>query len=141
MFRHAATSSTTRSCLRRRRRVGSSLVAGAIVLALSGCVKNFPNPFDRSSTSQDVELLVDNQNFNDVRIYKMGPEGRESIGYVTGRSSGEFTVSWRQTADIYFRVEVLAGRTYDTNAVQASPGDHLQLYIRENSSNTYLIRR
>lgn len=123
------------------RRLAGAL-AVLLILGLAGCVKNFPNPFDRSAAaSESVELYVDNQNFNDVRLFKLGPGGRESVGYVTGRSSETLTVSWRQTSDIRFEIEVLAGPSYRTNAVTASPGDRLQLYIRDSPGNTYLTRR
>lgn len=118
------------------------LLAGMVVALLGGCVRNFPNPFDRSGGQADsIELYVDNQNFNDVRLWKIGLDGRTNLGTVTGRSQRTMEVPWRQTADIRFQVEPLAGRSYQTNMVTAAPGDRLQLYIRENPGNTYLTRR
>lgn len=131
----------TRTPLSPARRAGWP-AAFLLVLALGGCVKNFYNPFDRSGNSADsISLFVDNQNFNDVRLYSVSTRGRESVGFVTGRSTENFTVTWRQSGDIRFQIEVLAGRSYQTNSVAASPGDRLQLYIRDNPNNTYLTRR
>ncbi len=127
---------------RRASRLARLAVAGLAVAVMAGCVKNFPNPFDRSGGQADsVQLYVDNQNFNDVRLWKIGLDGRTNLGTVTGRSQRTIQVPWRQTADIRFQIEPLAGRSYQTNMITAAPGDRLQLYIRENPGNTYLTRR
>ena len=125
-----------------RRASRAALLAAALLLAAGACVKNTNSPFSRSRGNADtVELSVENQNFADVRIFREGVQGRESVGFVTGRSSRTFTVSWRQTDAIRFRIEVMAEETYETNEVVASPGDRLQLFIGENPSATFLLRR
>jgi len=83
-------------------------------------------------------VTVDNQNFNDLRIYALGSEGQQTMGNITGRSSQTFTIRWRQTSDLRFRLEFLAGRSYTTNRVTASPGDRVDVFVRENPGNTYV---
>ena len=120
--------------------LGRAALVLALLVTLGGCAAgNFPNPFDRSgATAEEVQVTVDNQNFNDLRIYALGSEGQQTMGNITGRSSQTFTIRWRQTSDLRFRLEFLAGRSYTTNRVTASPGDRVDVFVRENPGNTYV---
>jgi hypothetical protein len=102
-----------------------------IVLAvLSGCgSRSSEDPFNgqRSAPSQ-IRINVDNQNFNDVRLFSLTTRGRMLLGQVGGNAQRTFQVDWRGLDEIRVRMEFLAGADYETNRVDVSPGE--QIYLR-----------
>ena len=42
---------------------------------------------------------------------------------------------------ISFRIEILAGRTYNTNGVAVSPGDRVSLIVPDDPANAYVTVR
>ncbi len=122
----------------------STQVATLLFVAwASGCGGSFINPFAHRSGAavKQLQLWVDNQNFNDLRIYAMTTRGPQALGQVGGRSTGKFTMEWRQLDELRFRFEFLAGRSYTSNTVNASPGDRLDLIIPTDPERAYLRRR
>ena len=113
------------------------------VLALAACGGGRSrNPFDTSPAAQGVlSIYLDNRGFNDVRIYAITSSGPKSLGSVGGNSMQRVTLDWRQMDQISFRIEVLAGRTYNTHGVAAQPGDRLELIIPDNPANAILRPR
>ena len=123
-----------------RIRVGLALTLA--LLALSACGGRAKNPFDSSPAAQSVLVVyVENRGFNDVRVYAVSARGAESIGTVVGNTSHRVNLNWRQFDQISFRIEVLAGRTYNTHAVPASPGDRIELIIPSDPSNAIIRPR
>lgn len=115
----------------------------AALALLSGCgAGRAASPFDgRTSTATRLTLAVENQNYNDVRVYVVSIQGRRSLGVVTGNSSETFRFEWRTVDAIRIRMEFLAGQNMETNQVTAGPGDQLELIITASPRNTILRRR
>jgi len=113
------------------------------VVGASACGGGLRNPFgSRSGTAVgEIRLFVENQNFNDLRIYALTTRGPQAMGQVGGNSTRNFTLDWRQLEELRFRLEFLAGRQYRTNAVNVAPGDRLELIVPANPANAYLRRR
>ncbi|MBT7126023.1 MAG: hypothetical protein HN899_12750 [Gemmatimonadales bacterium] len=115
-----------------------------IVLAvLSGCgSRSSEDPFNgqRSAPSQ-IRINVDNQNFNDVRLFSLTTRGRMLLGQVGGNAQRTFQVDWRGLDEIRVRMEFLAGADYETNRVDVSPGEQIYLMIPSEPRNAYLRRR
>ncbi|HKJ01858.1 MAG TPA: hypothetical protein VJ997_05365 [Longimicrobiales bacterium] len=112
----------------------------AVLLGLAACAGRSRNPFDQSPEAQGLlSLFLDNRGFNDVRVYAVTSSGRRSLGSVPGNSVRRTTLEWRQLDQISFRIDVLAGRTYTTHAVAASPGDRVELIIPDNPADA-LVR-
>ena len=65
--------------------------------------------------------------------------GPQPLGRIGGSSQRTFTLDWRD--EIRIRIEVLPGDEYETNPVNAAPGDRLELTIERNPRNTFLTRR
>ena len=117
-------------------------LAVAVVLLVACGGARTGNPFDTSPEGQGiVSLYLENRGFNDVRIYAITPSGSTSMGSVGGNTIRRATLPWRQLGQISFRIEVLAGRTYMTNTMAASPGDRLELIIPANPADAVLRPR
>lgn len=114
-------------------------LATVLCLGGAGCTPTARNPF-APANSRETQLLVDveNRGFNDIRLYAVSSRGNQSLGAVNGNTRKRVTLAWRQLDQISFRIEVLAGRTYGTHAVSASPGDVLELIIPEDPNQAYL---
>ncbi|MFQ5536711.1 MAG: hypothetical protein ACE5GJ_04595 [Gemmatimonadota bacterium] len=123
------------------RRALTLLLATGLLAGASGCAGTFPNPFAGKSGSNTLSIYVDNQNFNDVRVYALTTRGPQVLGQVGGRSNRNFRMEWKQLDEIRFRLEFLAGRSYETNRVNAAPGDRLDIYIGDNPNNALVRRR
>lgn len=125
----------------RRSVPGLRLSVLAIVAGLAACGgRHAPSPFDPQGATT-LRINVDNQNFDQVRIYAITVRGPQSLGQVGGRSSGSFTMEWRQLDEIRFRLEFLAAEQYETPRINVSPGDRVEVYISENPNNTTVRRR
>ncbi|MDP2959286.1 MAG: hypothetical protein Q8N53_22895 [Longimicrobiales bacterium] len=97
------------------------------------------NPFAPPTAAEtQISVYVENQGFNDVRVYALTSRGSRSVGSVGGNTHLRVSMEWRQMDQISFRIEVLAGRTYNTGAIAVSPGDRVDLTIPNNPGNAYL---
>lgn len=113
------------------------------VLLLTACAGGRSrNPFDSSPGGQGViSIQIENRGFNDVRLYAITPAGSQSMGSVGGNTIRRETLNWRQIAQISFRIEVLAGRTYMTHTLTVQPGDRLELLIPNDPAEAILRPR
>lgn len=104
------------------------LLAG---IALSGCTLlprgERPAP-DARSNNEPVLLEVNNQNFQDARIYVIWDGFRERAGLVNGNTRQTLRL---QSRDGQLRVEVdfVAGGGYVTDPIQVWRGETIQLII------------
>ena len=132
------THTTAHPVLRRLRAL--ALVALA---ASTGCFgrASAPSPFDSRGGPEQIRITIDNQNFNDVRVYTIATTGRRTLGGVTGRSESTFQIDWTRLDELRFRLEFLAGGTYETVRINVSPGDAVFVYIPENPNNTIVRKR
>lgn len=129
--------------LRRASRHACGMGLAVAVVLLVGCAGGrTASPFDSSPEGQGVlSLYLENRGFNDVRVYAITPSGSTSMGSVGGNTIRRTTLPWRQLGQISVRIEVLAGRTYMTNTLAASPGDRLELIIPANPADAVLRPR
>mgnify|MGYP001218755709 CR=1 FL=1 len=119
--------------------VGHLVLCLLLVLGASGCRGTARNPFAPPTAAEtQISVFVDKQGFNDVRVYAVTSRGSRSVGSVGGNTQLRVTLEWRQMDQISFRIEVLAGRTYNPGAIAVSPGDRVDLTIPNNPGNAYL---
>lgn len=120
------------------------VLAGALALLLgvAACATTSRNPFAPANTAEtQVLVFVENRGFADVRIQALSSRGARSLGTVGGNTQERLALEWRQLDQLSFRLEVLAGRTYTTQSVMASPGDHVEVIIPNNAGNTIVRLR
>lgn len=119
--------------------VGRLVLCLLVGLGVAECGGIARNPFAPPSAAEtQISLFVENQGFNDVRVYALTSRGSRSLGSVGGNTNLRVSLEWRQMDQISFRIEVLAGRTYNTSALAVSPGDRVDLVIPNNPGNAYL---
>jgi len=114
-------------------RVGRSLILSMLLLApvLAGCASSYrDNPFQGGSGEDQVQITIQNQNFNDATIWaEWGGGSRVRLGSVTGSSTRTFTTRYRSEV-VRFEIDFLGGGRYSTQSYPVNPGDHLDLRIR-----------
>ena len=128
--------------LRMVRRAWLSFII-AVPLVWAGCATNeAANPFrPGGARAEEIRIEIENQGFNDVRIYAISVAGNQLLGQVPGKANRNFTLPWRRLDDLRLRMDFLAGDTHDSNMVDAAPGDQLRLVIPIDPRGAFLRRR
>jgi hypothetical protein len=125
----------THHAFRRLLPVALSVVVG------TACAAAARNPFEGADAAgSQIQVYVENRGFNDLRVYARTSHGQDYIGQVGGNSHLTATLTWRQLDQISFRLEVVAGRTYTTEAVPVQPGQRVELIIPDDPANAILRR-
>lgn len=124
-------------------RVSVRFVAGAalavFLVGATACAPPARNPFVAPSAAESqVTVYIDNRGFNDIRVYAMTARGAQPLGSVGGNTQRRVALEWRQIDQLSFRLEVLAGRTYNTLGVAVSPGDRVDLVVPNDPNGTYI---
>jgi hypothetical protein len=83
-------------------------------------------PFQAST--DDIRLTVKNDNYSDAVIHANWGGVRERLALVTGKSSATLTFRWRRDV-VWFDVAFIGNGGWETDAIQVSPGDHLDLQL------------
>ena len=122
---------------------GAVAVLMVLVTTLTACGgRASAGPFTRGRGGPtSIQIYVDNQNFSDMSLLAITIRGRQPLGRIGGSSQGTFTLDWSGLDEIRIRMEVLAGQDYETNPVNAAPGDRLELTIQRDPRNAFLRRR
>ena len=90
------------------------------------------NPFDPSppeGTADRIRVEVQNLNFNDVTVWAMRSSQRIRVGRVTGKTDQTFTIEWNVAVPISFRVDVVAGRSCETERVPVDANSRVWVTI------------
>ncbi|TVR61935.1 MAG: hypothetical protein EA422_12000 [Gemmatimonadales bacterium] len=80
------------------------------------------------SGEDDFTLVVDNQSFNEARIYARWNGDRRRLGSVGGNRSQTFTLPWR-AGNLRVEVDFLAAGGFVSEPVTVSPGDTIEFRI------------
>ena len=73
-------------------------------------------------------LVVDNQSFNEARLYARWNGDRRRLGSVGGNQSRTFTMAWRP-GNLRVEVDFLAAGGFVSEPVTVNPGDTIQFRI------------
>jgi len=95
---------------------------------LAACASGPDNPLDGDRRSNEIEIIVQNLNFNQVTVYTMRGATSQRLGIVQGKSEATFETDWYHP-DIQLRVKFLAGADLVTPTQTVSPGETLELII------------
>ncbi len=83
-----------------------------------------------------THVVIDNDNFLDMRIYAVSGGRRHQLGTVTGFTQETFVLpSWVLVANAPLRLVALpvgTGRTYSSPEVTVDPGDLVEWQLRNN---------
>jgi hypothetical protein len=125
----------------RKTRGGLTLALLFLACGCGGALQDTPSPFDERGGTTSLELSVDNQNFNNVRLTVESIRGRRMVGRVSGSSRGTFRIPWAGVHELTIRIEILSGGEYVSNRVTASAGDRLELLVASDPRSSVLRRR
>jgi len=110
-------------------------IVPALLLATTGCAMlsrgRTDNPFAPTARDEPVQLQIQNDNFNDARIYVLWGGQRQRLGMVTGKTSETFEFAWRP-ADFRIQVDFLAAGGFTTDMLVVWPGEVVYLQIPPN---------
>lgn len=128
----------------RRGLAGALALVGVLLTAwvASGCAGSAQpsNPFDsRGSGAESVRVNVVNNNFNEATLRAIYRTERR-LGVVSGNSEASFDVPWLGVNDLRIRIDILAGDSFTTNRISASPGETLFLTIERPLHRSWLRR-
>jgi len=118
------------------------LIAAACALVL-GCSSrtDTPNPFEPGgSGAGQIQLRVENLNFNDATLHAVSDGARIRLGRVTGKSEARFTVDWPFVRDLRVEINLLAGGNHTTRRLTVSPGESVRLLIQTPLNRSFLVR-
>ena len=107
----------------------------ALVLGLGACAGGAgPNltadPFQASTEGpQTISIHVTNLNFQEARLWAVSSSGRQRIGVVGGKADAVYRIPWDFSQPLQVEIDLLAGPSCTTDALQVDPGDELQLQI------------
>ncbi len=112
-------------------RTRSLIAAGFVALALAGCGKNQPET--GIIPNQPTILRVDNQSFNDMRIYVIQGGQRIRVGTANGKNVSTFKLSKSVvTGFTTLKVEAvpIGGNGHSvSDEITIQPGEELELRI------------
>ena len=78
-------------------------------------------------------LVVQNYNWSDVHLYLVRGSRRTSLGFMTSLGKREFKLpSWATQPGVQILVHLIGGGSYLTPAVNAYPGDVVELVVENN---------
>ncbi len=124
------------------RTVVVALLAVVATVTACGGGRATANPFSRGrGAPTSIQIFVDNQNFSDMTLLAVTIRGRQPLGRIGGSTQRTFTMDWQGLDEIRIRMELLAGDDYETNTINAGPGDRLELTIQRDPRNAFLRRR
>lgn len=127
----------------RVRRSGALWLLFAAVL-LTGCFATSgtgpSRPFSDVNRSGSIQLLVENLNFADTRLFWIRGGTRRSLGTVGGKQTETFTIRWNFSDPLRIEINLLAGPTCTTREIVADPGDILELQIASVFSQSSFCR-
>ena len=107
------------------------LALGLLVLLTTACAgrgMDDDDPFRARDRSGPVILEIQNDNFNDARIYTLWNGDRRRIGTVIGKTEERFEIQARQ-GDLRIQVDFLAAGGFTTEPIMAWPGETVHLVI------------
>ena len=78
--------------------------------------------------AREVTIEVENQDFNDARIYLVEFGRRTRLGTVPGNSTRVFRFH-SVPQQVRFRIDFIGGGEFTTTGIEVSPGDELMLTV------------
>jgi hypothetical protein len=82
-----------------------------------------------SERATSIQLIVQNRNFADARLYAVRRGARTALGIVGGKQDAEFTLDWLLPEPLRIEIALLAGPRCSTEEMQVDPGDIIELQI------------
>ena len=100
-----------------------------MMLTAAGCAST-GRPIEDGGATGDVEVTVENQNFQDAVVYAIWGAGpRDRLGMVTGNSTQTFTTEVQGGGDMRIEVDLIAGNDVVTESMGVFQGEEIRVVI------------
>lgn len=114
------------------------------ILVLGACASSSTpppggDPFGEPGEGS-IRIIVQNLNFSDARLYVLRRGARSTLGIVGGKTDAEFSLDWDISDPVQIEIDMLAGPSCTTRAIQADPGDIIELQIASVFRNSQACR-
>lgn len=106
-----------------------------LLLATASCRapgRRIDNPFAAPASREregSIQVLVENQNFNDATVHAVRGGERIRLGEVTGKSEKSFTVRWNFSLPLEFDIHLIGGDGCGVRPMSVDPGDRVWVRI------------
>ncbi len=88
------------------------------------------SPFDAASGEGDqVQIEIQNRDFNDATVWAVTPGGDRRLGIVGGKTDQTYTLDWSRAQTLQLRISIQSGPTCLTRRLATDPGDVIQMSI------------
>ena len=114
------------------------LLAALTAASCSGNVGRTSDPFTagtRAGTGQ-IQVQIQNLNFNDANVYAIRQGQRIRLGTVTGKSDKDFTMDWSFALPLRFEIQLIGGQSCRVREIMVDPGDALWVRVPSELSIT-----
>ncbi len=126
------------------RSAGRAAAVAALILtsltaqACIGGMGRVGDPFARSQGLEggQLEVEVQNLNFNDLMVFAVKHGQQIRLGSVTGKSEGRFVVDWDFAVPVQFRIDLVGGQSCRIRDLAVDPGARVWVQVPADVSLT-----
>lgn len=125
--------------------IAPALLVALLTAVVGGCSTTEDrggSPFEGggSTGGDQVEIRIDNRDFNDATVWAVTPGGDRRLGVVSGKGERTFSIDWRRAQTLQLRISIQSGPTCFTRRVTTDPGDSLDMVIDVDFVNSRACR-
>ena len=106
-------------------------LAVSLLLAAAGCGTKSRSPFTGPAErgSEQIQVRIENHNFNDATVHALRGGERIRLGTATGKTDEDFRVRWNSTFLIEFEISLVGGGSCRVRSMTVDPGDRVWVRI------------
>ena len=114
------------------RLLSSRLSLSALLLLVNlGCAARSRSPFEGRADrgEEQIQVRIENQNFNDATVHVLRGGERIRLGVATGKTDKDFRVRWNFTLPIEFQISLVGGGSCRVRSMTVDPGDRVWVRV------------
>ena len=106
-------------------------LAALLMVATAGCGTGSRSPFAGPAQrgSEQIQVRIENHNFNDATVHALRGGQRIRLGTATGKTDEDFRIRWNSTLLIEFRISLVGGGSCRVRSMTVNPGDRIWVRI------------
>jgi len=106
-------------------------LAAFLMVATAACGTRSRSPFAGPAQrgSEQIQVRIENHNFNDATVHALRGGERIRLGTTTGKTDEDFRIRWNSTLLIEFRISLVGGGSCRVRSMTVDPGDRIWVRI------------